>query len=50
MRSVVVLVISAAFLSVGLLAGCEREGPLEKAGRNIDQAGKDVRDAVKGKK
>jgi hypothetical protein len=44
-----------------ILAACNREGPAEKAGRNIDQAGKDasrslekagenVRDAVKGKK
>jgi hypothetical protein len=43
-----------------LVAGCQREGPAEKAGRNIDQAGKDasramekagenVRDAVKKK-
>jgi predicted small secreted protein len=32
------------------LSACNREGPMEKAGRNIDQAGKDVRDAVKGKK
>jgi hypothetical protein len=31
------------------LAACEREGPMEKAGRNVDQAAKDVRDAVKGK-
>jgi len=44
-----------------MILGCNREGPAEKAGRNIDQAGKDasrsiekagenVRDAVKGKK
>jgi hypothetical protein len=32
------------------LAACRQEGPAEKAGRNIDQAGKDLRDAVKGKK
>ena len=32
------------------LAACHREGPAEKAGRQIDQAGKDLRDAVKGKK
>jgi predicted small secreted protein len=32
------------------LSACNREGPMEKAGRNLDQAGKDVRDAVKGKK
>jgi predicted small secreted protein len=28
------------------LAACER-GPMEKAGRDIDRAAKDVRDAVK---
>jgi hypothetical protein len=43
------------------LAGCQREGPAEKAGRQIDEAGKaasrsiekageNVRDAVNGKK
>jgi hypothetical protein len=31
-------------------AGCRQEGPAEKAGRNIDQAAKDLRDAVKDKK
>ena len=29
------------------LAACEREGPMEKAGRSVDRAAKDVRDAVK---
>jgi predicted small lipoprotein YifL len=29
------------------LAACEREGPMEKAGRSVDKAAKDVRDAVK---
>ena len=38
--------ILCAALLLGL-AACEREGPMEKAGRNIDQAAKDVRDAVK---
>ena len=31
------------------LAACEREGPAEKAGRAVDEAASDVRDAVKGK-
>src|SRR5258706_13461754 len=40
------------FLVVILLAlvGCQREGPAEKAGRSIDKAGENLRDAVKGKK
>ena len=49
------------FFALLLVLGCNREGPAEKAGRSIDQAGKDasraiekagenVRDAVKGKK
>ncbi len=40
------------FLVVTLLAlvGCQREGPAEKAGRSIDKAGENLRDAVKGKK
>ena len=29
------------------LAACEREGPMEKAGRSIARAATDVRDAVK---
>jgi predicted small lipoprotein YifL len=32
------------------LSACHREGPAEKAGRQIDQAGKDLRNAVKGDK
>ena len=42
-----ILIVAFALLA---LAACHREGPAEKAGRNIDQAGKDLRDAVKGKK
>jgi hypothetical protein len=49
------------FLALLMIPGCNREGPAEKAGRNIDQAGKDasrsiekagenIRDTVKGKK
>jgi predicted small secreted protein len=38
------------FLALLVVAGCNREGPAEKAGRNIDQAGKDIRDAIKDKK
>jgi predicted small lipoprotein YifL len=37
-------------LALVALGACRQEGPAEKAGRNIDQAGKDLRDAVKGKK
>ena len=50
-----------ALLTLLALAACHREGPAEKAGRNIDQAGKDIsrsvdkagdnlRDAAKDKK
>jgi hypothetical protein len=53
-----VLVVSFALL---LVAGCDRAGPAEKAGRNIDEAGRaasqsiekageSIRDAVKDKK
>jgi hypothetical protein len=41
--------ILVSFALLALIA-CRQEGPAEKAGRNIDQAGKDLRDAVKGKK
>jgi len=42
----IVILLSALLL----VAACHREGPAEKAGRDIDQAGKDIRDAIKGKK
>ena len=53
-----ILILSFTLLMV---AGCNREGPAEKAGRNIDEAGKaasrsiekageNIRDAVKDKK
>jgi hypothetical protein len=54
MRTLLVIV---AFVAI---AGCNREGPAEKAGRQVDKAGEaasrsiekageNVRDAVKGK-
>ena len=54
MKTLLMMIILAA------LAGCQREGPAEKAGRQVDEAGKaaarsiekageNVRDAVKGK-
>lgn len=36
-------------LALFALAGCQREGPAEKAGRSIDKAAKDIKDAVRGK-
>lgn len=41
-----IIVLAALFA----LAACNREGPAEKAGRKLDQAGRDLRDAVKGDK
>ncbi|WP_236034011.1 hypothetical protein [Belnapia mucosa] len=36
-----------ALLVTGLgLAACERQGPAERAGRSLDRAGQNVRDAV----
>ena len=32
------------------LAACNREGPVEKAGRQVDKAVDSVKDALKGKK
>jgi len=57
MRAMKTLIIIATLLA---LAGCQREGPAEKAGRQIDEAGKaaarsvekagdSIRDAAKGK-
>jgi predicted small lipoprotein YifL len=39
-----------ALAALFALAACHREGPAEKAGRQLDQAGKDLRDAVRGDK
>jgi len=47
-------------ITLAALAGCQREGPAEKAGRQVDEAGKaaarsiekagdNIRDAAKGK-
>ena len=43
-----VIALLCAVLLLGL-AACEREGPAETAGRQLDEAGRDVRDAVKRK-
>lgn len=43
MRILVILL--ATLLAV---SACHREGPAEKAGKQLDQAAKDVKDAVKG--
>ena len=32
------------------LAACEKEGPVEKAGRKVDRAVENAADALKGKK
>lgn len=57
-RSMKALLLGVALIA---LAACERQGPAEKAGREIDraaqqagkaieQAGEDVQDAAKGRK
>lgn len=43
---ILLLIVAGCFL----LSACHREGPAEKAGRQLDQAGKDLRDAVRGDK
>jgi predicted small lipoprotein YifL len=45
MRTFIVLL--AALFALG---ACHREGPAEKAGRQLDQAGRDLKDAVNGDK
>lgn len=54
MRILITLIAAALAAS---LASCQREGPAEKAGRQVDKAGRsiekageNVRDAVTGKK
>ena len=41
----VLLIVIAAVIA---LSACDRKGPAEKAGEQIDKAGRDLRDAVKG--
>ena len=36
-----------ALIVLALLGACDRKGPAERAGENIDRAAKDVRDAVR---
>ena len=43
-------IVIAVFAALFVLAACHREGPAEKAGKQIDQTAKDVKDAVKGDK
>lgn len=40
-----VLAASALLISVAIV-GCEQKGPLEKAGEGVDNAGKDLKNAV----
>ena len=44
MKTIVIVIALAA------LVACSREGPVEKAGRQVDKAVDSVKDAVKGKK
>ena len=41
---IVIIALTALFA----LSACHREGPAEKAGKQLDQAGRDLKDAVKG--
>ena len=40
-----VLAASALLISVAIV-GCEQKGPMEKAGEGVDNAGKDLKNAV----
>jgi hypothetical protein len=41
------VVAAAGLASSALMAGCEKKGPAEKAGENIDRAARDTGEAVK---
>jgi hypothetical protein len=43
MRPILLALVPALLIG---LAACEREGPAERAGRSLDRAGQNVRDAV----
>ncbi|GGE42627.1 hypothetical protein GCM10011367_16730 [Marinicauda pacifica] len=40
--------IVAALSSIGLLAACEDDGPMEEAGENVDEAVEDAGDELDG--
>jgi predicted small secreted protein len=46
MKKLLVGILPLLFGMVILLAGCENQGPAEKAGENIDNAARKVKDAV----
>jgi len=39
--------LSALFLFSLAVAGCDRQGPAERAGENVDEAARETKDAVK---
>jgi len=43
---VVIAAMAVGALVVGL-AGCKKEGPVERAGKAVDKAGENIKDAVK---
>jgi hypothetical protein len=38
-----------ATAALGGIAGCEREGPMERAGENLDEASRDLGNAIEDK-
>lgn len=46
-RTIWIAISMIAILATGLLAGCEKKGPMEKAGENIDEAIDDTKDGLK---
>ena len=42
-----ILVLVSALFAALALGACDRKGPAEKAGEAIDEAARDVRDAIK---
>lgn len=42
-----ITILLTSFALGALLTGCPEEGPIEKAGKKVDEAAESVRDAVK---
>jgi predicted small lipoprotein YifL len=46
MRNRLIWGVAVLFMSLASLAGCQEEGPAERAGKGVDKAARDLKDAV----
>ncbi|APW61775.1 hypothetical protein [Paludisphaera borealis] len=46
MKNRLIWSVAVLFVTLAPLAGCQSEGPAENAGKQLDKAGRDLKDAV----